>query len=58
MSDNDLLNALKTSSNIRQALLKVDLAAKGPNYQRCYDMIYGGLVKLVDTPDLSSGASA
>lgn len=58
VTDEELINALNTSSSIRQALLKVNLAAKGPNYQRCYDLIYGGLVKLATTSDLSSDASA
>lgn len=34
VSDDELLDALKTSPNIRQALLKVGLSAKGGNYKR------------------------
>lgn len=46
MSDDELIATLSESKSIRQALLKVGLAAKGANYVRCHDMIYGGLVKL------------
>lgn len=35
-----LVEALKTSSNVRQALLKVGLTGKGKNYDRCYELIY------------------
>lgn len=35
VSDEDLLVALKEESSIRQALLRVGLAAKGGNYFRC-----------------------
>jgi len=34
VSDEDLINALKECANIRQALIKVGLAAKGANYIR------------------------
>lgn len=34
ISDEDLINSLKESENIRQALLKVGLSAKGRNYDR------------------------
>lgn len=34
VSDEDLINSLKNSINIRQALLKVGLSAKGRNYDR------------------------
>lgn len=34
VSDNELLTALKESNNIRQALQRVGLAAKGGNYER------------------------
>lgn len=34
VSDDDLIEALKTSKNIRQALIKVGLTPKGLNYQR------------------------
>lgn len=35
VSDEKLLEALKEESNIRKALIKVGLAAKGGNYERC-----------------------
>ena len=35
-----LVEALKTSPNVRQALLKVGLTGKGKNYDRCYELIY------------------
>lgn len=35
-----LVEALKTSSNVRQALLKVGLTGKGKNYDRCYELIH------------------
>jgi Zn finger protein HypA/HybF involved in hydrogenase expression len=39
VSDEDLLEALKTTSSPRQALLKVGLAPKGGNYGRCYRLL-------------------
>ena len=35
-----LVEALKTSPNVRQALLKVGLTGKGKNYDRCYNLIH------------------
>lgn len=35
-----LVEALKTSPNVRQALLKVGLTGKGKNYDRCYELIH------------------
>lgn len=35
-----LIEALKTSPNVRQALLKVGLTGKGKNYDRCYELIH------------------
>ena len=35
VSDADLISALKTEPNIRQALIKVGLVPKGANYTRC-----------------------
>lgn len=49
VSDEELLEALKTTPNIRQALTKVNLTPKGGNYHRAYDLLYGGLVKLANT---------
>lgn len=39
VSEEELVEALKTSPNIRQALLKVGLAAKGGNYSRANELI-------------------
>ena len=38
-SDEDYWKAFQTSNNIRQALLKMGLAAKGGNYQKMKDVI-------------------
>lgn len=58
VSDEDFILALSNSKNIRQALLSLGLTPKGANYQRAYNLIHGGLVKLANTSDLSSDASA
>lgn len=39
VSDEDFVQALKDSPNIRQALLKLGLSAKGGNYQRANELI-------------------
>jgi len=39
VSDVELIESLRESKNIRQALLKVGLAAKGGNYDRCNRLI-------------------
>ena len=39
VSDEQLMSALSDSPSIRQALLRVGLAAKGANYSRCYKLI-------------------
>lgn len=54
----ELIDALSNSVSIRQALIKVGLTPKGGNYIRCNNLIHGGLVKLANTLDLSSNASA
>lgn len=38
-TDEEFVNYLKESKNIRQALLKMGLTASGGNYQRAYDLI-------------------
>lgn len=38
-SEEDFVEALRTSPNIRQALLKLGLSAKGGNYQRANELI-------------------
>ena len=43
VSDNELLTAFAESSNIRQALQKVGLSAKGGNYERA-NKLFSGLV--------------
>lgn len=40
VTDNEFLEALQSSINIRQALLKLGLTAKGGNYQRARELIY------------------
>lgn len=40
ISEETLVGALKTSSNVRRALLKVGLTGKGKNYDRCYELIH------------------
>ena len=39
VSDKELIEALKSENNIRQALLKVGLAAKGKNYERAKKLL-------------------
>lgn len=39
ISEEDFVEALKTTPNVRQALLKLGLTAKGGNYNRAYDLI-------------------
>jgi glutaredoxin len=39
VTDSELLDALKSSKNVRQALLKVKLAPKGANYARAYKLL-------------------
>ena len=38
VTDEQLIKALKTTKNIRQALLSVGLTPKGDNYRRCYQL--------------------
>ena len=40
VDEETLVEALKTTPNIRQALMKVGLTGKGKNYDRCYDLIH------------------
>lgn len=58
INDKEFLNAINATSNIRQALLKLGLTAKASNYERAYNLKFGGVVKLANTSDLSSDASA
>lgn len=39
ISDEDFIEALKSTPNVRQALLKLGLTAKGANYNRAYDLL-------------------
>lgn len=41
VSDEELLNALQSETNVRKALLKVGLAPKGGNYERAYSLKIG-----------------
>ena len=45
VSDDDFIEALKSSKNVRQALLKLGLTAKGANYERAYNFINAGVVE-------------
>lgn len=45
VSDEELVDALKTTSNVRQALLKVGLTCRGHNYDRAYDLLYKYQIK-------------
>lgn len=38
VSDEDIINALKTTENVRQALIKLGLSPKGANYARAYKL--------------------
>lgn len=42
VQDEDLINALKSKKNIRQALSYVGLTPKAGNYKRCYELIFKG----------------
>jgi len=52
------LQALNTTKNIRQALLKLGLTPKGSNYNRANELLHGAVVKLANTSGLSPDASA
>ena len=39
ISDEEMIEALKSTSNVRQALLKLGLTARGANYERAYNLI-------------------
>ena len=39
VSEEQFVEALKTTPNVRQALLKLGLTAKGANYNRAYDLL-------------------
>lgn len=54
VSDEELLTAYKSCSNIRQALIKVGLVPKGGNYQRMYRLALGDVVQRQETSDLKS----
>lgn len=40
VSDEKFIEALKTTPNVRQAILKLNMCASGANYARAYDLIY------------------
>lgn len=55
VSDKDFKEALRTTKNIRQALLKLKLTPKGANYIRANELlleIKGDMEKLVNSADL------
>lgn len=39
INDEDFIEALKTTPNVRQALLKLGLTSRGHNYDRAYDLL-------------------
>lgn len=39
VSDEEMIEALKSTPNVRQALLKLGLTARGANYERAYNLI-------------------
>jgi hypothetical protein len=39
ISDEEMIKALKSTPNVRQALLKLGLTARGANYERAYNLI-------------------
>ena len=39
ISDEEMIEALKSTPNVRQALLKLGLTARGANYERAYNLI-------------------
>ena len=45
VTDEQMINALNKTKTIRQALIMVGLSPKGANYDRCNEMISGGLVE-------------
>lgn len=57
VDDSELIDAIKSTKSIRQALIKVGLAPMGANYIRAkkiINQINGSVVKLEDTSDLRS----
>jgi hypothetical protein len=50
ISDDVLVDALRTEPSIRKALIKVGMAGKGNNYQRCHRLIveHGLITQLVE----------
>lgn len=48
--DNELINAIVTTKNVRQALIKVGLTPKGANYQRVMDLVTKFELKFNDAP--------
>jgi Zn finger protein HypA/HybF involved in hydrogenase expression len=48
ISDEELISAVNSSTSIRQALLKVNLAAKGGNYNRVNKLILKNKAKLIE----------
>lgn len=56
VTDEELINALKVSKNIREALLKVGLTGKGGNYKRAKLLQKGFVEELEYSSDLKSDA--
>lgn len=64
--DNELIDAIITSKNIRKALIKVGLTPKGGNYQRVRDLVVkfdlkfntAPLAELVDAADFEERVKA
>ena len=54
VTNEDFIEALNSTKNIRQALLKLGLTPKGANYQRAYDLLKNAtVVESVYTTDLN-----
>lgn len=49
ISDEEMIEALKTTPNVRQALLKLGLTARGANYERAYNLINKYQIQQVTT---------
>lgn len=49
VSDEEFVNALKISPNVRQALQKLNLTPKGGNYKRAYELVNKYNIQFINT---------
>ena len=49
VTDEEFIKALRENNNIRQALLSLELSAKGANYERAYNLIEKYKIKMKNT---------